>query len=339
MRQLRWLYIALAAFSTQVHAQDKPVDLKLSLWIPPAHSLVPSLKEWGESLTKATGGTVKVTTYPSEQLGKAIDHYDMARDGIAELTLINPGYQTGRFPIIAIAELPFLFSNATSGARALHEWYEPYATREMKDVKLCLALMHDPGTLHMKTKKVVRPDDLKGMKIRPGSGTVAAYLNSMGATTVQAALPEVRELLDRGVADGFTFPWDGVFLIRADSLVKYHMDVAFYVALQLIVMNRDVYNGMSANQKKGVDEHCSPEWSQKVSTPWAKREEAGKPKMAALPGHEVYKLSPDDLEAWRKAAAPIVTRAFDAAKKAGANPDKALDELKAILKKHDASYQ
>src|SRR6266852_7185774 len=50
----------------------------------------------------------KYKVYPAQQLGKAFDHYDMARDGIADVTYVNPGYQPGRFPIIAAGELPFL---------------------------------------------------------------------------------------------------------------------------------------------------------------------------------------------------------------------------------------
>ena len=55
----------------------------------------------GADVEKASGGTIKYKVFPSQQLGKAFDHYDMARDGIADFTYINPGYQPGRFPIIA----------------------------------------------------------------------------------------------------------------------------------------------------------------------------------------------------------------------------------------------
>jgi TRAP-type C4-dicarboxylate transport system substrate-binding protein len=50
--------------------------------------------------------------YPASQLGAAPDHYDMARDGIADISFINPGYRPGRFPTLAAAELPFDFANA-----------------------------------------------------------------------------------------------------------------------------------------------------------------------------------------------------------------------------------
>ena len=91
----------------------------------------------------AAPSTFKV--FPAQQLGKAFDHYDMARDGIADVTYINPGYQPGRFPIIGAGELPFLMSNAKGGSQALDAWYRKYADAEMKDVKFCLAFVHDSG--------------------------------------------------------------------------------------------------------------------------------------------------------------------------------------------------
>src|SRR5476651_960859 len=95
----------LAAFAFPAMAQDKPVNLKMSIWLPPAHVLVPATKAWADDIEKASGGSIKVTIFPSEQLGKAFDHYDMARDGIADITYVNPGYQPGRFPIAADAQL------------------------------------------------------------------------------------------------------------------------------------------------------------------------------------------------------------------------------------------
>src|SRR5579859_1754499 len=62
-------------------AQDKTFELKLSHWVPPSHPLQKSMEEWGASIEKDSGGTIKYKVYPAQQLGKAFDHYDMARDG------------------------------------------------------------------------------------------------------------------------------------------------------------------------------------------------------------------------------------------------------------------
>src|SRR5258705_4363490 len=134
---------AVTPVVTPALAQDKTVNLKVSLWVPPAHPLVPATQAWAADIEKASGGTIKVAVFPSEQLGKAFDHYDMARDGIADVTYVNPGYQPGRFPIAAAGQLPFVFSDGKKGTLALNEWYKKYAPTAMKDTKLCLPFIHD----------------------------------------------------------------------------------------------------------------------------------------------------------------------------------------------------
>ena len=104
-------------------AQDKTVTLKMSTWVPPQHPINPALIAWAADIEKESGGTIKATLFPSEQLGKAFDHYDMVRDGIADFVYVNPGYQPGRFPIIAIGQMPFMFGDARKGTAAVDSWY------------------------------------------------------------------------------------------------------------------------------------------------------------------------------------------------------------------------
>src|SRR5436305_3890570 len=133
MRKLALSLCLAAGVGLPAFAQDKQVDLKISLWVPPAHPLVPATKEWAADIEKQSGGTIKMAIFPSEQLGKAFDHYDMARDGIADFTYVNPGYQPGRFPVIAVGQIPFTFADAKKGTAALDAWYRKQAATEMKD--------------------------------------------------------------------------------------------------------------------------------------------------------------------------------------------------------------
>jgi len=236
--------------ATGALAQDKTFELKLSHWVPPSHPLQKALEDWGASVEKDSGGTIKYKVYPAQQLGKAFDHYDMARDGIADLTYINPGYQPGRFPIIGAGELPFLMTNAKGGTQALDAWYRKYAAQEMKDVKFCLAFVHDPGAFHSHSKKIVVPDDIKGMKIRPAHATMATFVTQLGGTNVQASAPEVRDVLEKGVADAVTFPWGSVVLFGIDKVTKYHLDMPLYVTTFAFVFNKDKYNQMSAARRR-----------------------------------------------------------------------------------------
>ncbi|MBO9515632.1 MAG: TRAP transporter substrate-binding protein [Variovorax sp.] len=332
------LSAALALAGAPAQAQDKPVQLKMSSWVPAQHPLNPSLQAWADDIKKASNGTITAVLFPSEQLGKAFDHYDMARDGIADFAYINPGYQPGRFPIMAGASLPFLFANGKSGSAAIDAWYRQYAATEMKDVKFCFAFVHDPGTFHAR-KKILLPTDVKGMKIRPATSTIGQMVTSLGGTNVQASAPESRDMLERGVADAITFPWGSIILFGIDKVVSYHMDAPLYVTPFVWAMNKSKYDGMSAAQKKVIDDHCTSEWAEKVATPWADFEYGGRAKIAAQSGHEVYKLTPEQLDAWRKASAPVEAQWAEGVKKVGQDPKAVLDGLKASLAKHNAALQ
>jgi hypothetical protein len=92
MRRMRPLVLCGAAFlglalgTGAASAEDKTFDLKMSHW-PTTIPLHKAIEEWGADVEKASGGTIKYKVFPSPQLGKAFDHYDMARDGIADFHL------------------------------------------------------------------------------------------------------------------------------------------------------------------------------------------------------------------------------------------------------------
>ena len=337
MRQVA-LAVALGALAwAPAQAQDKEVQLKISLWVPPAHPLVPATKMWADDIEKASGGSIKSVIFPSEQLGKAFDHYDMARDGIADVTYVNPGYQPGRFPVVSVGQIPFTFADGRKGTQAFDVWYRKYAPIEMKDTHFCFGFIHDPGAFHSRVKILV-PGDIKGLKVRPAQSTIGQLVTMLGGTNVQASAPEAREVLERHVADAITFPWGSIFLFGIDKVVKYHTDMPLYSTPFTYTMNLATYNAMSPAQKKVIDEHCTGAWAEKIAGPWADFEAAGRAKMKALPDHEVLELTPAQLAEWKATVEPLrKSWAADAAK-AGIDPAKALAELQAELTKYHAGF-
>jgi TRAP-type C4-dicarboxylate transport system substrate-binding protein len=319
-------------------AEDRIFELRLSHWLPPSHPLHKSFEEWGASVEHDSKGTIKFHVYPAQQLGRAFDHYDMARDGIADLTYVSPGYQPGRFPIFDAINLPFMLSNAKAGSGALDDWYRNYAVTEMKDVKYCFAFAHDPGSFHSRDKKVLEPADLVGMKIRPAQAAVASLVTSIGATNVQAAAPEVRDVVGKGVADAVTFPWGSVLLFGIDKVTKFHMEVPLYTTGFVWVMNPDAYAAMSKRQQQVIDDHCNRRWAERIAGPWAEFEHEGIAKLKSEAGHEVYTLAGPQLDKWRLASEPVVQRWSIVAKQQGADPDAVLKGLKDALAESNSGF-
>ena len=135
----------------------------------------------------------------------------------------------GALVAIAIA-MGSVAGELDKGTAALDQWYRKHAAQEMKDTHFCFAFIHDPGAYHGK-KKVVAPEDIKGMKIRPAQSTIGQMVTMLGGTNVQASAPEARDVLERGVADGIFFPWGSMFLFGLEKVTKYTMDVPLYTTV------------------------------------------------------------------------------------------------------------
>lgn len=317
-------------------AQDKVQEWKYSHWVPATHALHPVLLAWAKSIDEASKGTIKISVFPAQQLGKAPDHYDMVQKGIADVAYISTGYQAGRMLVSNAGQLPFLMANAEGGSRAFDEWYRSYAAKDMPGVKMCYMYTHDVATLHSK-KEIRTPDQIKGMKIRPAHATMANWMNSLGATTVQVSAPESREALERGVADAITFPWGSLMGFKIDGITKFHIDAPMYVATFATIINQDKYNALSPAQKKVIDDHCTNDWAARTARDWAKWEDDGRAKIKAPgSGHTIVKLTPQELQAWKDSTKPVYASWTEDMKKAGYDGDKVLADLRAALKKHNA---
>jgi TRAP-type C4-dicarboxylate transport system substrate-binding protein len=117
-----WLTTALVWFLTALApptgwAQDKPIELRLSHWLPIGHNhhrnvLVP----WARTVEERSQGRLKVTIYPGGTLGKPADHWDMIKDGIADIGWGTHNYTAGRFPLTSVGDLPFIFKTSKGEA-------------------------------------------------------------------------------------------------------------------------------------------------------------------------------------------------------------------------------
>ena len=105
------------------------------------------------------------------------------------------------------------------------------------------------------------------------------------------------------------------------------------------MINKGKYEALSAAQKKVIDDHCTPEWAEKIAVPWADFEAGGRDKIKAQAGHELTALTPEQLAEWRKAAEPLYAEWAENAKKAGLRSRTAImKDLKDSLAKYNSQY-
>ena len=339
MKKLSVALGALIAVMGPLSAQAQEVTLRLSHWVPPTISPASKgINPWAEDVMKASDGRIAIQIFPAQQLGKAPDHYDMAVQGIVDLSYVNPGYTAGRFPIWGLTEMPFMADDSVEGARAIHEWYAQYgAPKEMSDVKFCFVHPHAPGALHSKVD-ITSPDQIKGKNVRPAHATMARFISMLGGGPVQVPAPEVREALSKGTAEAVTFPWGAMYDFNLTDEVPVHLDMPFYLSTQVLVMNKDSYNALSEANKKVIDDHCTPDWSARVAAGWAEDDMAAREKLKADPKQKFNTPTEAEVAAWRAAALPLIDQWKADVVAKGGDAEAILTAYKDALKAHNADY-
>jgi TRAP-type C4-dicarboxylate transport system substrate-binding protein len=330
--------VVSCALAVPAPASAQSTTLRFAHWLPPVHVVSKTaILPWAESVKKASNGALTIQIFPAQQLGQAKDHYDMAKDGVADITFFNPGYQAGRFPVAGAAELPFLISDPVAGSEVFHKWYVKYAEKEMPDIRVCHVYLFAPGALHSK-KPIKVPEDMKGVKGRAAHATLARIFALLGGSSVPVAAPEAREALERGVVDLMTAPWGSMLRPwNLDKPVPYTLDMSFYSGILFDGMNKAAYNKLSDADKKVIDAHCTPEWSRKMAVGWAENEKKGYTEMKAQKNRTVHVPTKDELKQWHDAMAPITDQWLESVKDRGIDGDAALKELKTALKAAGAS--
>ncbi len=293
------LALALAGLLPgSVAAEDKPIELKFSSWVGVGHGhhrtvMVP----WAKMIEEKSHGKLKVTIYPGATLGKPADHFDMIKNGIADMGFATPGYTPGRFPLISATELPMLFKSSRGGSLAVMSLFDKYFAKELGEVKVLWIWVHPPGQFHLARKAVHRLEDMAGLKIRAATPTTAAMLKGLGATPVSIAAPETYNALERGVIDGTIFPWEAIAGFKLAEVLRHHTVANLYVAPLMTIMNRKKYDSLPANLRKVIDDLSGTWGAEFTGANWDKNEEEG---IAAAKkvGAAIFTLPAEERQRW-----------------------------------------
>ncbi len=262
-------------------ARSETTVLKLSHFLPPVHQhhakiLVP----WAEELEAKSDGRLKIEIFPAQQMGKVPEQYNLARRGDADIAFVLHGIPGGRFKLVELSHLPFLFTSAEQATSVLMDLLPEYLAAEHKGVKVLYLFAHAPGKIHTSAKPVRSVADVEGLRIRHPSSVIGTTLQSWGASPKGLPPGQIAESLDKGVIDGLVMPYDGVWGFRLGKHLRYTTEVDFYVTTFALVMHPDSYERLPADLKQLIDQTTGKQAALAVARAWDGVEVPGKGYMA-----------------------------------------------------------
>lgn len=291
-----------------VYAKDnKPVTLRFSAHSTPKGTRQVEMIAWANEIEKRTKGMVKFKFFWSDSLLKPTDAVEGIGRGTADLGLAWSVYNPAKTPLWTVSDVPFLYSDAYAGLKAVGELYKTYdpMVKELEAWNLKILTPFSAGMTQLgAAKKAIRvPDDAKGMKIRYAGGQWAKLWSRCGAIPIKLSYGEIVEALMRGTVDAAqVYIW---------SLQPYHLwDVVKHLtvmdaganAAYGTVINLDVWKAFSPEIKK-VFLEANDAFADRYGR--ALIESRNKiVKLSEEKGVTFHKLSTEQLQMWKKLAQP-----------------------------------
>lgn len=304
LKKVLGVTFAAALSLSAVPAAAQEFTFRLAHYLPPMHNMAANvLPEWAERIHEQSDGRIRIEIFPAGQLLQVDEIFDGVQAGVADIGWSMPGATPGRFPVLSVLELPFIFTDAETASQVIMEVYESGAMdAEFEGVRLLYLHTHASGILNT-IPRVERLEDMQGLRMRFPSQAARMMLERLGAQPVGVPAPQAYESLERGVLDGVAFPYDAMQGLRLGEQVNYHIDWPTYVLTFYLVMNENSFNSLPPDLQQVILDNSGMSEAIAVGASWDASDERARAYVAEL-GNESYALSDEEAARWVEAVMP-----------------------------------
>jgi tripartite ATP-independent transporter DctP family solute receptor len=203
----------------------------------------------GETLARETQGRLGIRMYHSGQLGRENDAINLARFGALDIARVNVAALNNAFPLTDVLALPYVFEDVAHMRRALdgaagREILRGFEARGLKGLAF-----YDSGTrcFYNHRRPVVRPADLKGLKIRvPPSDIFVGLVRALGANPTPLSYGEVFSALQTHLIDGAENNWTTFHTSRQFEVARYWSQSMHSFSPEVLLMSKRNFERLSS---------------------------------------------------------------------------------------------
>ena len=316
------------------------IELKFHTLIPPVANPIKTMwAPWVEKVNAAAAGKMKVTIYPSMQLGGTPrDLVSQVKDGVVDIVWTLPGYTPGRFPVSEVFELPFVHSNAVATTQAIQDFQPKYLTKEWGDYHVLLLHVH-AGSLIMSRKPITKFEDMKGLKIRTATRTMSWYLDTAGALPNDQPVPEVVQMICKGVADALALPYEIAPTFKVQELVQHFSTLEgsqprLNTSVFSFLMNKQSYAKLPTDMKRIIDANSGKNIAEAAGKNWEAIETPAKAVMASIKDNKFHVIPAAEVAKFKAAGKPAKDRWIGEMDKMGLKGADMLKEAEGLVAKY-----
>lgn len=216
--------LALAAAGTAFGAQAQTTKLTLGHGAAPGNPRHEAAVKFADVVKAKSNGRIEVQVAPSAQLGDDAAMVTALRTGALDLSANSQGAVANAVPEYAAFGMPFLFSSLPQAWKLLDGPLGKELADKSAEKGLVVLGYWDNGIRHMSNSKkpLLKPEDLKGMKMRtPPDAVTVDIMQSLGAEAQQIKFAELYVALQQGVVDGQENPLMNIHASKLYEVQKF----------------------------------------------------------------------------------------------------------------------
>ena len=187
-----------------------------------------------KTIEEATNGNFSIEVFTNSAMGDTDDILEQAIQGMAILTVTDPGRLADYIPDYGILQMPYIMEDYTkideiTGTDIVREWEKGF---EEYGVKVLTSNWYGGARHFVCNKEVNVPADLNGLKIRTmGSDLCIASVTAMGAVGTAMSQSEIYSGIEQKAIDGCENQSTSTYASRLYEICKYINKTGHFVLL------------------------------------------------------------------------------------------------------------
>ncbi|HYF44502.1 MAG TPA: TRAP transporter substrate-binding protein [Ramlibacter sp.] len=273
MKTLLRLFAAGATLAVAAAAAHAQPALRMA-YVAPQPVWGPIADQFAKEVEARSNGEVKIQSFGGGQLGNLPQNYAGLRTGQVDMMLADTG-------TLALAR----------GGKDFNALFAPYVFRDHAHFK---AFMNSPTFREMlapvekdagfkyvgyvsdrtprqlttSNRKVLKPEDMKGLKIRvPETPTILEVMKAWGASPTPVPAAELYLAMKQGLVDGQDNGFDAIAGAKYFEVQKYAMRLDYVQSGLMVLMAADKWARLTPSQQKALTDAAgeTEKWASKMT--------------------------------------------------------------------------
>ena len=213
-------------------------------------------RQFAADVERRTRGSLRFSIHPGAALSRAPAQFGALRRGSLDMSLVPLSYGGPELPEVNIGLMPGLVTSYDQG----YAWKNADIGRELTRILadngiVVVSWIWQAGGMASRTRPVLDPDDVKGMRIRGGSHEMNLVLQAAGATVVDLPSNDIHAAMKSGALDAALTSSTSLISFRLQDVSKALTTArggSYWFMFEPLLMSKTVYDKLTREQQAAV---------------------------------------------------------------------------------------